>query len=92
MTAVDVLARRTRLAFLDAAAAEEALPAVIGLLADVHGWSAARRAEELGRGRAFLVSMHDPVRLLGGRSGGQQWERAQAGSAGTSEGGATSAT
>ena len=66
MTAVDVLARRTRLAFLDAAAAGEALPLVVELMAGVHGWGAPRRAEELARGRAFLATMNDPVRQMGG--------------------------
>ena len=38
-TAVDILARRTRLAFLNVRAAEEALPRVIELMARELGWS-----------------------------------------------------
>lgn len=38
-TAVDILARRTRLAFLNVRAAEEALPRVIELLSRELGWS-----------------------------------------------------
>jgi glycerol-3-phosphate dehydrogenase len=46
-TALDVLARRTRLAFLDQAAAKAALPRVVGLLAAELGWDAARRSREI---------------------------------------------
>lgn len=45
-TPLDVLARRTRLAFLDRAAAIEALPRVVGLLADEFSWDADRRDSE----------------------------------------------
>ncbi len=45
-TALDVLARRTRLAFLDPAAAIEALPRVVELLAEELGWDEARRRSE----------------------------------------------
>ena len=38
-TAIDILARRTRLAFLNVHAAEEALPKIIELMADELGWS-----------------------------------------------------
>jgi glycerol-3-phosphate dehydrogenase len=46
-TALDVLARRTRLAFLDQSAAKAALPRVIDLLAREFGWDEQRRAREL---------------------------------------------
>lgn len=42
VTPTDVLARRTRLAFVDLAAAEAALPRVVALLADELGWDDAR--------------------------------------------------
>ncbi|MFQ5944131.1 MAG: FAD-dependent oxidoreductase [Anaerolineales bacterium] len=45
-TPLDVLARRTRIAFLDRAAAIEALPQVVGLLADELKWSDERQASE----------------------------------------------
>ena len=44
--AVDVLARRTRLAFLNAQAALEALPMVIDLMADELGWDKTRQQRE----------------------------------------------
>ena len=46
MTPLDVLARRTRIASLDRAAAIEALPRVVDLLADELSWDADRRASE----------------------------------------------
>jgi len=46
-TALDVLARRTRLAFVDHAAARAALPRVIELLAPELGWDKARRDREM---------------------------------------------
>lgn len=56
-TAVDVLARRTRLAFLDARAAFEALPRVISLMAADLKWDAARREAEFKAGVEFLKTM-----------------------------------
>jgi glycerol-3-phosphate dehydrogenase len=56
-TAVDVLARRTRLAFLNATASEEALPGVIELMAGELGWGKKRREKEARDGRVFLESM-----------------------------------
>ena len=41
-TAVDVLARRTRLAFLHVHAADEALPKIVSIMAKELGWSKAR--------------------------------------------------
>ena len=41
-TAIDVLARRTRLAFLNVRAAEESLPRVIELMSRELGWSKQR--------------------------------------------------
>lgn len=46
-TVMDVLARRTRLAFLDRAAARQATPRIADLMAEELGWSDARRATEL---------------------------------------------
>ena len=45
-TAVDVLARRTRISFLDAQAAMEALPRVLELMAKELSWSKSRIKEE----------------------------------------------
>ncbi|KAK5138246.1 hypothetical protein LTR08_003307 [Meristemomyces frigidus] len=59
-SAVDVLARRTRLAFLNAQASLEALPLVIDLMADELKWSKQRKAQEWKDSVAFLGSMGLP--------------------------------
>ncbi|MCJ1237798.1 mitochondrial glycerol-3-phosphate dehydrogenase [Varicellaria rhodocarpa] len=56
-TAVDVLARRTRLAFLNAQAALEALPLVIDLMAKELNWDDKRRYIEWRDTVQFLASM-----------------------------------
>ncbi|KAL8711649.1 MAG: hypothetical protein Q9220_004059 [cf. Caloplaca sp. 1 TL-2023] len=56
-TAVDVLARRTRLAFLNAQAALEALPTVIDLMSEELGWDKKRRDTEWKDTVQFLASM-----------------------------------
>jgi glycerol-3-phosphate dehydrogenase len=53
-TVADFLARRSRLAFVDASAAAAAAPRVAELLAGELGWSAARRRAEVDAARAFL--------------------------------------
>ena len=55
--AVDVLARRTRLAFLNAAEAAEAAPAVLRIMAPLLGWGAERVREEGERVAEFLATM-----------------------------------
>ena len=57
VTLVDVLARRTRLAFLNAAAAWEAAPMVADIMAAELGWSSAKKKEELAQARKFLLTM-----------------------------------
>ena len=59
-TAVDVVARRTRLAFLNAQAALEALPRIIDLMGEELGWSKARKAIEWTNAVHFLGSMGLP--------------------------------
>ena len=56
-TAVDFLARRIRLSFLDIHATVVALPRVIDIMSDELGWDAKRRAEELESTIKFLQSM-----------------------------------
>ena len=56
-TAVDVLARRTRLAFLNAQAALEALPDVIDLMAEELKWDKKRKDVEWKDTVQFLASM-----------------------------------
>lgn len=55
-SAADFLARRSRLAFLDVAAARAALPRVVQLLGDELGWGtwSGRRRRELASAEAFL--------------------------------------
>jgi glycerol-3-phosphate dehydrogenase len=60
LTAVDVLARRTRLAYLDAKAAADATPAVVELMAGPLGWDAKRKAAEVAGVVAFLRTMVAP--------------------------------
>ncbi|KAA8652433.1 hypothetical protein EYZ11_007869 [Aspergillus tanneri] len=56
-TAADVLARRTRLAFLDVQAAVKALPDVIDIMAEELGWGEGRRQAEFTATVRFLRSM-----------------------------------
>lgn len=56
-TAIDVLARRTRLAFLNAEAALQALPRVIEIMSEELKWDKARQKEEFEKTAAFLVTM-----------------------------------
>jgi glycerol-3-phosphate dehydrogenase len=55
--AVDVLARRTRLAFVDATAAAAAAPRVVEIMSESLGWGRARKAEELQECSVFLQTM-----------------------------------
>ncbi|KAL8823619.1 MAG: hypothetical protein Q9191_005697, partial [Dirinaria sp. TL-2023a] len=56
-TAIDVIARRTRLAFLNAQAALEALPQVIDLMAQELQWDPKRQEREWTDAVQFLASM-----------------------------------
>jgi glycerol-3-phosphate dehydrogenase len=57
LTAIDVLARRTRLSFLNARAALDALPRVVDIMADELGWSYKERKNQISKGIQFLGSM-----------------------------------
>lgn len=63
--AVDVLARRTRLAFLNAQAALEALPKIIDLMGEELKWSSSRKEREWKDAVGFLGSMGLPKGKLG---------------------------
>ncbi|KAK4455628.1 FAD dependent oxidoreductase-domain-containing protein [Podospora aff. communis PSN243] len=63
-TAVDVLARRTRLAFLNAQAALEALPRVIDIMAGELKWDKRRQEVEWKETVSFLESMGLPQPML----------------------------
>ncbi|KAJ3031443.1 mitochondrial glycerol-3-phosphate dehydrogenase, partial [Rhizophlyctis rosea] len=56
-TAVDVIARRTRLAFLNADTTLDALPRIIDIMATELDWSSARKKHELETATIFLQSM-----------------------------------
>ncbi|XP_053554289.1 glycerol-3-phosphate dehydrogenase, mitochondrial [Bombina bombina] len=53
-TAVDVISRRTRLAFLNVQAAEEALPRIVDIMGKEFNWSEQRKKEELETAKKFL--------------------------------------
>lgn len=56
-TAIDVLARRTRLAFLSCQAAADALPRVIDIMSKELNWDSKRKKKEMSETLAFLKSM-----------------------------------
>ena len=62
--AVDVIARRTRLSFLNAQAALESLPNVIDLMADELKWDSKRKEVEWKDSVHFLASMGLPKSKL----------------------------
>lgn len=57
VSAIDVLARRTRLSFLNARAALDALPRVVEIMADELQWSYAERQRQIANTVKFLESM-----------------------------------
>lgn len=57
LTAIDVLARRTRLSFLNARAALDALPYIVDIMADEFGWSYKERKKQISKAVQFLGSM-----------------------------------
>lgn len=59
-TPEDFIARRTRFAFLDKRAAEQALPKVVDIMAQEKGWGRAKKAEELQRAQEFLKTFDSP--------------------------------
>lgn len=52
--AIDIVARRTRLAFCNVYAAKEALPEICNIMAKELGWSEERKKEEYRRAETFL--------------------------------------
>jgi len=53
-SAVDVIARRTRMCFLNVLAADEALPRIVEIMAAELGWSTKKQKEELEHAKDFL--------------------------------------
>jgi len=58
---MDFLARRTRLAFLDVAATEQALPRVVELMGEALGWSYWRKRRETKEALDFLATFRAPA-------------------------------
>lgn len=58
LSVTDVLARRTRLAFLDTQAAASAIPRVGEIMGELLGWSKEKRAKEEEDAQRFLDTMH----------------------------------
>ncbi|CAF2268183.1 unnamed protein product [Rotaria magnacalcarata] len=54
-TAVDILARRTRLSFLNVIAADEALPSIIQIMGQELHWNEQKKKEETDRAKRFLL-------------------------------------
>ena len=67
-TAVDVLARRTRLAFLNADVARAVVPEVVAIMAQSKGWSWSRRSAEEKACLTFLEMMHAPSHFAKGEA------------------------
>ncbi|XP_037829833.1 glycerol-3-phosphate dehydrogenase, mitochondrial isoform X3 [Kryptolebias marmoratus] len=53
-TAIDVIARRTRLGFLNVQAADEALPRIVQIMGKELSWSQEKKTEEMEAARKFL--------------------------------------
>ncbi|ESP00771.1 hypothetical protein LOTGIDRAFT_238523 [Lottia gigantea] len=53
-SAIDVIGRRTRLAFCNVQAAEESLPRIIEMMSEELGWNKARQQEEMEKVKRFL--------------------------------------
>lgn len=53
-TAVDIISRRTRLAFLNVQAAEEALPRIVDIMGKELNWNEQKKKEQLEAARKFL--------------------------------------
>ncbi|CAH1961954.1 unnamed protein product [Acanthoscelides obtectus] len=54
MTAIDMIARRVRLAFLNVQAAQEALPEVVNIMAEELNWSEEEKAKQMKEATEFL--------------------------------------
>ncbi|GBB94466.1 hypothetical protein RclHR1_02360024 [Rhizophagus clarus] len=59
-TLVDVIARRTRLSFLNAQATLESIPRIIEIMSEELGWSSERQNQEFDKAVEFLFTMGLP--------------------------------
>ncbi|KIM23464.1 hypothetical protein M408DRAFT_11495 [Serendipita vermifera MAFF 305830] len=73
MSAIDFLARRSRLTFLNSNAALDALPRVVEIMGDELGWSKARRNKEIRDAEIFMESMGVPFGSRRYRVGWREW-------------------
>lgn len=62
--AIDFIARRSRLAFLNAHAALQSLPRVIDIMSEELGWNSNRKNREFEEAKNFLLSMGLPQSKL----------------------------
>lgn len=58
LKATDVIARRTRLAFIDSDATLSAVDNIVSIMGALLGWSKSRKAEEIKECKEFLATMH----------------------------------
>ena len=58
LTPIDVLARRTRLAYIDSEAARNACKRVVHIMGDILGWNQRKRAEEEATCLQWLDTMN----------------------------------
>ncbi|MBW0479876.1 hypothetical protein O181_019591 [Austropuccinia psidii MF-1] len=65
VTPVDIIARRTRLAFLNSQAALEVLPRVIDIMSDELGWTNMHKEAAFNHAKQFLLSMGLPTSKIG---------------------------
>jgi glycerol-3-phosphate dehydrogenase len=72
-TAIDFLARRSRLTFLNSNAALDALPRVVEIMGDELGWSKRRRNMEIRDAEIFMESMGVPFGARRYRVGWREW-------------------
>ena len=59
--AEDIIARRTRLAFLNKVDAINAIPIVVDLMGEELNWSTSRKKEEINRCTEFMTHFGGPV-------------------------------
>jgi hypothetical protein len=73
LTAIDFLSRRSRLTFLNAQIALDALPRVVEIMGDELGWSKWRRNKEIRDAEIFMESMGVPFGMRRYRIGWTEW-------------------
>ncbi|KAJ1667641.1 mitochondrial glycerol-3-phosphate dehydrogenase [Coemansia sp. RSA 1813] len=64
LSIVDVIGRRLRLAFLDAQAARESIPKIVGIMAAELGWDESRKRAERRKALEYLTTMGLPDSII----------------------------